>query len=101
MIIDIESIRSCANGLHCSPELKEDVTGNVVGRTMSTIDYDFQTGQLDVGRNRAFAKLDVTTTGIIDPRGFADQLRIDSSNLAVQIFFYRKFDLVRQFGAIT
>jgi hypothetical protein len=70
--IDIETVGLRTDGNNIRAQLMQHGASNLICRTMSTVNYDAQTTQIEMIGKGAFAEFDVTPSGVIDPARFPE-----------------------------
>jgi hypothetical protein len=77
-------------------EFVEHVRCNVIGRTMGTVDNDLQSFQVELGRKRALAELDVAPGRVVEPLDLAKPPCFDAMPRPLEFLLDLRFDGVGQ-----
>src|SRR5574343_476216 len=99
-IVDIQAVGLHADADHFGTQLMEYSRSDVVGRTMSAVDDDFQAAQIEIMGESALAKYKGTTTHILNTTDAAKSSRGRTDHGLIDTGFDGRLDLVRKLGTL-
>jgi len=99
--VDVEAVRLVADGNDFRAQFMEHVRGDMVGGAVGAIDDDLQATQVQLVREGALAKFDVTALGVVEALGAAQLVRRHAGHGRIERRLDFQLHAVGQLGALA